>query len=125
MEAFCCRWGGGLYLARDTTKLINKYSGKRKSLFINNIVICELFWVLLRGYGYSKFEIIDLLKEMLSTIEFAFDGHNLLLNSVIQYEECEVDFADILIGEMNSKIGCNLTYTFDRKASKIETFEMM
>jgi predicted nucleic-acid-binding protein len=34
--------------------LIAGYVGKEKSLFISNIVICELLWFLIRGYKYKK-----------------------------------------------------------------------
>ncbi|MGV2432987.1 MAG UNVERIFIED_CONTAM: PIN domain-containing protein [Rickettsiaceae bacterium] len=64
-------------------KLIDRNSGKRCSVFINNIVICELIWVLLHLYEYNKPQIIFLLKEMLSTIEFGFEDHSILAKSIM------------------------------------------
>ena len=34
--------------------LLSGYNEKPQSIFINNIVLCELIWVLERGYKYSK-----------------------------------------------------------------------
>ncbi|WP_231555820.1 PIN domain-containing protein [Rickettsia hoogstraalii] len=59
-------------------ELIEKYSGKENSIFINNIVICELVWVLERGYKYSKEQIISVLKEIFSTVEFSFENQQVL-----------------------------------------------
>lgn len=55
--------------------LLDKYTGQEKSILINNIVLCELIWVLDRGYKYKKAEIIKTLKLLLSSIEFEFENH--------------------------------------------------
>ena len=39
------------------TKLLDSYIGKEKAIFINNIVLCELVWVLVKGYKYQKEQI--------------------------------------------------------------------
>ena len=57
------------------TTLLDSYIGKEKSIFINNIVLCELVWVLVRGYKYQKEDIIKTLKLLLSSIEFEFENH--------------------------------------------------
>ena len=38
--------------------IIEKYATKPDSIFINNIVMCELVWVLNRGYKYKKEQIV-------------------------------------------------------------------
>ena len=80
------------------TTLLDSYIGKEKSIFINNIVLCELVWVLVRGYKYQKEDIIKTLKLLLSSIEFEFENHELAFLAVIEYEKAEADFSDILIG---------------------------
>lgn len=106
-------------------KLIDKHSGKRGAFLINNVVICELVWVLMRGYKYSKPNIIHLLQEMLSTIEFKFEDHSLLLNCIDLYKESDADFSDILIGYINKELECTQTLTFDNKASNLPTYQAM
>lgn len=51
------------------TKLLDSYIGKEKAIFINNIVLCELVWVLVKGYKYQKEQIIKTLKLILSSVE--------------------------------------------------------
>jgi len=36
-----------------------------------------------------------------------------------------LDFADALIGWLGQPVGCEFTLTFDRKASKAETFRLL
>ena len=103
-------------------ELIEKYSGKENSIFINNIVICELVWVLEKGYKYSKEQIILVLKEIFSTVEFSFKNQQVLWLSVLEYENYKTDFPDILIGKLNIFNGCNYTVTFDKVASELTIF---
>lgn len=52
--------------AQIVEQVINSYATSPNSLFINNIVMCELIWVLERGYKYSKEAISAVIKQMLS-----------------------------------------------------------
>ena len=101
--------------------LLEKYSGKEKSIFINNIVLCELVWVLLSGYKYKKVEIVRTLKLFLSSIELAFENYELAFLAVTEYENTAGDFSDILIGLINNHQGYQ-TYSCDKQALKSKYF---
>jgi predicted nucleic-acid-binding protein len=107
------------------TTLLDSYIGKEKSIFINNIVLCELVWVLVRGYKYQKEDIIKTLKLLLSSIEFEFENHELAFLAVIEYEKAEADCSDILIGLLNHYRNCSVTYSFDQKALKLKYFKKL
>ena len=107
------------------TTLLDSYIGKEKSIFINNIVLCELVWVLVRGYKYQKEDIIKTLKLLLSSVEFEFENHELAFLAVIEYEKAEADFSDILIGLLNHYRNCKVTYSFDKKALKLKYFKKL
>lgn len=107
------------------TTLLDRYIGKEKSIFINNIVLCELVWVLVRGYKYQKEDIIKTLKLLLSSVEFEFENHELAFLAVIEYEKAEADFSDILIGLLNHYRNCRATYSFDQKALKLKYFKKL
>ena len=107
------------------TRLLDSYIGKEKSIFINNIVLCELVWVLVRGYKYQKEQIIKTLKLLLSAIEFEFEHHKLAFLAVIEYEKAEADFSDILIGLINHYRNCSTTYSFDQNALKLKYFKKL
>ncbi len=108
--------------SKIASELIVKYIGKEKSLFISNIVICELLWVLRRGYKYKKSQIIELLTLMFSGIEFEFENLELLWISVEEYKKYNSDFSDILIAKIANQRNCKTIFTFDLDASVISEF---
>jgi len=117
------------YLTQDDTEqakaveqLFNKYATAPQSVFINNIVLCELIWVLERGYKYSKEDITKVIKHILSTKEFNFENQELLWLSLNQYSQKKLDFSDALIGEINKSFGCTNTFTFDKAATTADNF---
>ncbi|WP_342270297.1 PIN domain-containing protein [Rickettsia endosymbiont of Orchestes rusci] len=103
-------------------KVISQYENQAQSIFINNIVICELIWVLERGYKYSKKEITDAVRAILSTTEFVFEQPETLWLSLNDYEKYNADFSDILLGKINKVYGCISTITFDNKAVTLKEF---
>ena len=111
--------------SKKAAELITSYSNIEASMFINNIVLCELIWVLERGYKYQKAQIVVLLKELLLTIEFFFENHEILWLSCLDYEKYPADFADILIGKLNNKSGCVKNFTFDKTAASALNFELL
>lgn len=105
--------------------LLDNYAGQEKSIFINNIVLCELVWVLSKAYKYKKDQILKTIKLLLSSIEFKFENHELAFLAAIEYETAEADFSDILIGLVNHNIGCSTTYSFDQNALKSKYFKKL
>jgi predicted nucleic-acid-binding protein len=107
------------YLTKDdetqwqqSTKIIQ--SGEQ--LFISNIVLCEIVWVL-RGspYKYSEPEILSALEAMLQTATFEFENRSVAYQALQQTKEGRADFPDYLIGAIAHQVGCSETVTFDRK----------
>jgi predicted nucleic-acid-binding protein len=118
------------YLTQDdetqliiASRIINQYENKPESIFISNIVLCELIWVLERGYKYNKKEIVNALQAILSTIEFAFEYHEILWLCLSDYEKFTADFSDILLGKVNKLHNCEYTVTFDSKAAALKGFK--
>lgn len=108
--------------AQVVDQIFNTYATSSNSIFINNIVICELIWVLERGYKYTKEIITKAIKQILSTEEFAFENQELLWLALNHYSQNKLDFSDALIGVLNKKSGCAYTLTFDQSAVKSPDF---
>lgn len=108
--------------SRIVEQIFSRHATSPNSIFINNIVMCELIWVLERGYKYSKEEISKALKQILSTEEFSFENQELLWLALNQYSQSQLDFSDALIGELNKEHGCLETITFDQAAVKANNF---
>ena len=114
------------YLTRDdeeqsqkVLELLEQYSGVESSIYINNIVLCEVIWVLETGYKYPKQNITHSLKLILQTPEFAFENHATIVKVLYDYEQSSgTDFSDILISVTNADKNCIATYSFDKKSCK-------
>lgn len=104
-------------------RVIEQASAKNNLLFINQIVICELLWVLSYSYDYSKDALIDLLQKILSTKQFEIEGREILWAAFELYKKSKADFADCLLGIKNHRAGCSTTMTFDKAALSLDVFE--
>jgi predicted nucleic-acid-binding protein len=99
-------------------------ASKGDQILISNIVLCETVWVLDSAYGYAKAEIEDTLGRILQTGVFQFEAKDAVSAAVDDYCNARVDFADCLIGRLNSLLGAEPTVTFDKALKKL-TFEML
>lgn len=123
------------FITQDDFKQVSKVAelfeldaGVEKSIFINNMVICELVWVLSTSngaYNYSKPQIIVALEKILKIEEFAFENKEILWSALESFQNHNLDFSDALISATNSYHGCISTYTFDKSASVCSEFTLL
>lgn len=99
--------------AQVAEHILNNYATSPNSLFINNIVFCKLTSTLEQEYKYDKEEICRLIKQMLSTKEFAFENQKLLWQALNQYTQNKIDFSTALITEINKEFNCSKSLTMD------------
>ena len=99
-------------IAKD---LILAYEGKKHTMFINDIVFCEVSWVLKMGYHYSRQEIYNVINAILSMEEFCFASQQLLIEAITLYKNTLADFSDCFIYVRNRAASCTKTYSFDKK----------
>jgi predicted nucleic-acid-binding protein len=111
--------------AKVVDGLLLKHSGKARSIFINNIVICELIWTLKKGYKYSKGQLLATLKFIIKTKEFAFEQDTILRLAVEDYETENFAFSDSLIALLNRHYGCEMTLSLDELAINKGIFERL
>ncbi|MFM8341454.1 MAG: PIN domain-containing protein [Methylomonas sp.] len=53
--------------AKVATDFIESQCSIENPLFINEITLCEIVWVLKRAYGYDKSLILDILDQLLQS----------------------------------------------------------
>lgn len=117
------------YLVTDDKKqaekagaYIRRTVASGESCFINNIVLCELVWVLESAYDYDKESIADVLERILVTKQFELERKDITRQAVHDYREGRGDLADYLIGRINQALGCDATVTFDRALKNATPF---
>lgn len=120
------------YLVQDdpvqgekATQFIEKAVAEGETFFINNIVLCEIVWVLKSAYGYSKEEIADLLEKLLKTSVFNFESKDAAWWSLREYKKSKADFSDCLISRQNKNQGCDETVSFDKGVKGIDGFVVL
>ncbi|MEP0984042.1 type II toxin-antitoxin system VapC family toxin [Leptolyngbya sp. FACHB-17] len=115
------------YLTRDdeaqwriANDLISGTVEAGETCLINNIVLCELIWVLRSRYKVSRTNLIDTLERLLKVSNFVFENKLAIQRAVLQMKQGNADFSDYLIVELNQQQGCTETVTFDAKLGGLE-----
>lgn len=86
---------------------------RSKEIFISDIVLIELEWVLESVYDFQRKQIIDVLWLITRIQQFCFRNSETLSKAIEKFSTGGKDFSDCLIGEIGHECGCK-TFTFDK-----------
>jgi predicted nucleic-acid-binding protein len=111
--------------AKAATRLIESECTSDNPGLINPIVLCELVWVLTRGYGYDRLIAARVIRRLLSVQELRVSGAESAWRALRHFEQGKADFADYLIGVSNQEGKASVTYTFDQRAAESDLFRMV
>lgn len=111
--------------AKLATDLIESQCSSENPVFINEITLCEIVWVLKRAYGYEKTVIINILRQLLVSREITISSHSEAWAAFHDYENGNADFSDCFIVLLNKQRGCPFTYSFDKKACQHGLFKLL
>ena len=111
--------------AKLATELIEKKCSSKNPAFISLMVLCELIWVLSYSYKCQKEEIKEVLQNLLLTENFHVEYHTIAWQAFYDYENGNFDYSDCLISRLNQHNECETTWTFDKKASKLKSFQLL
>jgi predicted nucleic-acid-binding protein len=120
------------YIVRDdeaqavaATRLIESRCTADEPGFVNLVVLCEVSWVLSRGYKYDRATVAQVIRGILRAAELAVEQSESVWRALVAYEAGGADFADYLIGTQNRSFLAHPTYTFDRSAAKHPDFSLV
>jgi predicted nucleic-acid-binding protein len=85
----------------------------------------ETVWVLDTAYGLPAQEIAQAVERMLQADTLHIQNEQEVFTAVVALKSGRGPFADALVGALGSWAGCGLTLTFDRKAARLEGFEVL
>lgn len=111
--------------AEKAVRFIRKATENGEAFFINNIVLCELVWVLESAYEYNKLEIAGVLEKIMMTKQFQFETKDEVRQALHDYKCGKGDFADYYIGRLNHVHGCDETITFDQSLKNNPFFHVI
>lgn len=100
--------------ARVAERLFIKARTEQTTLFVADVVLCELVWVLTRRAGVSRAQIAGALEQLMRTELITVDDSGVVDRAVRAYRAGKGDFADYLILEHATAAGATEVVTFDR-----------
>ena len=87
---------------------------KEEEVFISDIVIAEMEWVLDSVFELARADIIKLFQSLASNVRFCFEDWAALQAALIDYRENEnTDLSDCLIARRACNHGAVTLYTFE------------
>ena len=111
--------------AERVRHLLDHARAANEVVLVSPIALCETVWVLRSGYGKSKAELVESLTLLLETAPFQMEREDLVRTALRAYRTGTGDFADYLIGETGTALGCRYTVTFDKALQKAPGFSSL
>jgi predicted nucleic-acid-binding protein len=120
------------YLAQDdplqsekATAIIERRLTELEPGFVSLVTVVETVWVLSRAYGLSNIEIAAAVEGMLQSETLVIQNEQEVFTAAIALKTGRASFADALVGALGQWAGCESTLTFDRKAARLATCELI
>jgi predicted nucleic-acid-binding protein len=111
--------------SKKAVHFIQRAVRQNEPLYLSQVVLCELVWILSAVYDHRKEEIIARIEAVLLTSQFQLDDKPSIELALDDYRTSKADFADCLIGRRNRAHGSKLTLSFDRRLKGLDTFEVV
>lgn len=106
-------------------RYINEALQANEFCLINNIVLCEVVWVLRSRYKLSREKLIETLENVLKANIFVFENREAIQWAIEQMKSGNADFSDYLITRLNQLAGCQETASFDAKLGLVEGVKLL
>jgi predicted nucleic-acid-binding protein len=87
-------------------------------LFVSDVVLIEITWVLSRSYRVSRQGIHDVLSRLLQARQLSFRNGPVLLQALARFAKGKGDFADDVVLELAREAGHHDVITFDQALLK-------
>jgi predicted nucleic-acid-binding protein len=109
---------------RTASRFIEADCSERDPGFVNQIVLADLVWVLERGYKLDRSVVAAALDALLLARQLSIEHPDDVRAAISDYLN-GADFADSLLAAWNSRVGCEYTATFDRRAARRNGFRLI
>lgn len=108
--------------AEQARSLIRKALEQQELLFVSEIVLCEIVWVLRSSYRYQRADLLTALALLLRSQQLVFSSRERIFRALDSFRAGRGDFADYLIRSQAVDFGCLSVATFDGDLQKEEGF---
>ena len=91
-------------------------------LFVSDVALCEVVWVLESAHGIGRRQISTALQSLLEARQLVFRDRDALGRAVEAFAAGPGDFADCVVREVAREAGCESVATSDRALLKEQGF---
>ena len=107
------------------TQIIERNLSEAGPGFISLATILETAWVLESVYRLSPHDIAEAIERLLQIETLLIQNENEVHTAMFALRTGQGSFDDALIGVLGTWAGCEYTLTFDKKASRLQGFELV
>ena len=108
----------------DQAQKVNRLLNDGLDLYVNEVVVSELYWVLTSIYKFNKNEFIEAVDDLIETQGIIFSNVEMITQALTFFVNSSADFTDCLINAINQAQQIK-TLTFDKKASKLSGMKLL
>ena len=105
--------------------LFDSYADDAQSVWLSDIVLIELVWVLKRSYNSPVSEICNALRALTKNATVCIESHNLMAEALVLYEQGPAGFADCLLAVKARRPGYDALRTFDKKMKSLPGVKLL
>jgi predicted nucleic-acid-binding protein len=92
--------------------------------FVSVVAMVETVWTLDRAYCLTAQQIATVIEGLLQVEVLAIENEQEVFTAMVVLKQGRGSFADALLAELGARVGCTRTLTFDRKATRLPSFEL-
>jgi predicted nucleic-acid-binding protein len=111
--------------AKAAERFVVRARREQTHLFVADVVLCELVWVLTRRAGLGRSDIAAALEQLLKTELIVVADPAIVTRALGAYSEGKGDFADYLIREQALAASATEVVTFDRLLKNEDGFRLI
>jgi len=106
-------------------QLFEANAGNDAALFVSDVVLAELAWVLRSRYALATEPVARALRALLGNATLSWQSRAAVAQALQLFEQGGTDFADCLIVALGDAHGCEATATFDRGMQSLPGVRVM
>jgi predicted nucleic-acid-binding protein len=111
--------------SRKAVEVIERGLTEDEPGFVSLVTMVETVWVLSRAYGLADGEIARVVEVMLQSDTLVVHNEQEAFTAVAALRSGHGSFADALVSALSRWAGCDSTLTFDKKAGRMDGFEVI
>ena len=120
------------YLTQDdpvqsakATEILERRLTLKNPGFVSVVAMVETVRVLDRAYAVTAQEIATAVERLLQVEVLTIENEQEVFSAMVALKQGRGSFAEALIAELGARAGCTRTLTFDQKALRLPSFEVV